>query len=257
MSSLRGKTLAITRAEKDAGEFIRLVERLGGTAIALPTIEIIPKPNAVGEFLDRLRLTKYDYCAFMSARTVRVIEPRADEIVAALGQTRVIAVGPKTAAALKHIGLKVEITPENFSSKGVIEILSVANPRGRKIIIPRSAAAKRDAADSLRALGMQVDEVMLYDVRQASPSSEWEPFTLRLASGKIDALIFTSASSVTSFFKILGSLSPGLPSIDKLTRVISIGPMTSSELHKRGVSYAEAGRHTVRNTVELAASLQN
>ena len=124
MSALAGRTLAITRAKNDALEFLRLVEEKGGTAIALQTIEIVPRKDASRQFLDRLRSKKHDYCAFMSARTVEILGSGSNEIVSALDQTRVIAVGPKTKAALERLGAKVELVPEDFSSRGVVKMLA-------------------------------------------------------------------------------------------------------------------------------------
>jgi uroporphyrinogen-III synthase len=258
---LKGKTLAITRSERDAEEFSRLVAAEGGKAIALPTIEIVPAgPQAAREFLDKLHDKKHDYCAFMSSQAVSVLFELASksEIISALESTAVIAVGPKTRQSLEERGISVRLMPEKFSSAGLVELLllSGAKPAGKKIIIPRSGAANEFATEALTKIGMQVDEVSLYSVRTCAPSSAWGEFSALLLQKKVDAVIFTSASSVGSFFEIMAKISPGHPRLDSVTRVVSIGPFTSKELRGRGIIKCfEVKEHTVKGALELAKNI--
>ena len=48
-------------------------------------------------------------------------------------------------------------------------------------------------------------EVRTYGVRAASDTSEWDSFAEKFFGGSVDGMAFTSASSVRSFFEILGS----------------------------------------------------
>jgi uroporphyrinogen-III synthase len=259
---LKGKTLAITRSERDAEEFSRLVAAEGGKAIALPTIEIVPAgPQAAREFLDKLHDKKHDYCAFMSSQAVSVLFEHASksEIISALESTAVIAVGPKTRQSLEERGISVRLMPEKFSSAGLVELLlllSGAKPASKKIIIPRSGAANEFATEALTKIGMQVDEVSLYSVRTCAPSSAWGEFSALLLQKKVDAVIFTSASSVGSFFEIMAKISPSHPRLDSVTRVVSIGPFTSKELRGRGIIKCfEVKEHTVKGALELAKNI--
>lgn len=251
--SLKDKVLAITRNERDAQEFMELVAAEGGRALALPTIEIVPNGReAAEEFLDRLRKGRHDYCAFMSSQAVNVLFELADadSIVRALKSTAVVAVGPKTRQSLEQRGVAVNMMPYKFSSEGLAELLSKAEPAGKKIIIPRSGAANEFAANALKELGMQVDEVLLYTVKTAKPGPVWEVFSRLLAQKKVAAIVFTSASSVESFFEIAGNLR-----LDALTEVVSIGPFTSEELKSRKVKCREAQEHTVKGAFELAREI--
>lgn len=251
--SLKDRVLAITRNECDAQEFAELVAAQGGTALALPTIEIVPKgKEAAKEFLDGLYSGRHDYCAFMSSQAVNVLFQLADadEIIWALKSTAVIAVGPKTRQSLEERGVAVKLVPEKFSSEGLVELLSGENPAGKKIIIPRSGAANEFAAKALTGLGMQVDEVLLYTVKAAKPDAVWEEFRDLLVKRKVAAVVFTSASSVEAFFEIAGDLR-----LDALTKVVSIGPFTSKELESRKVNCHEAHEHTVKGALDLAMKI--
>lgn len=257
MPGLKNKVVAITRSERDAREFLELVSKQGGRAIALPTIEIVPNgPEVAQEFLEKLRKEKHDYCAFMSPQAVSVLFDLAGkEALPALRSTTVIAVGPKTKEVLQGRGVKVGLVPEKFSSAGLVELLSWIKPAGKKIIIPRSGAANEYAAESLARLGIKVDEVLLYTVRTSAVMPVWREFAGLLRQKKVDAVIFTSASNVNSFFEIMGRVSAGSLQLDELTKVVSIGPLTSKELEKRRIKCFQAEEHTVMGALELARQI--
>jgi uroporphyrinogen-III synthase len=254
MPGLKDKVLAITRSERDAKEFLQLVGEQGGRAIALPVIEIVPQgPEVAEQFIDKLRKKKHYYCAFMSQQAVNILFDLArDKIAPVLKSTTVIAVGPKTKQSLEEHGIKVGLVLEKFSSFGLIDLLSRIEPAGKKIIIPRSGAANNFATDALIRLGMDVDEILLYTVRTRAVEPIWKEFCDLLLQKRVDAIIFTSASNVNSFFEIMDRMSKDELQLDSITKVVSIGPFTSKVLRDRGIEYFEAEEHTVRGALQIA-----
>lgn len=258
MKSLEGKVIAITRNNKEAFEFSQLVNSEGGKAIPLSTIDIVPeRADVAKKFIDKLSSKKYDYCAFMSAQAIEVLlrSVGIDQLRSVLHLTKVIAVGPKTRAALENLDIRVDFVPAEFSSKGMVKMLDRLNTSGKKIIIPRSAAADDYVVTALQSIGMEVDEVRLYRVKTSRLTKEWKQFSELLLRGKVDCVIFTSASTVGSFFEMLGKLLASPVDINRITRVISIGPFTTRELKKRKIGCSEAKVHTVRGSVDLARNL--
>ena len=254
MPGLKDKVLAITRSERDAKEFLQLVREQGGRAIALPAIEIVPKgPEVAEQFIDKLRKKKHYYCAFMSQQAVNILFDLArDKIAPVLKSTTVIAVGPKTKQSLEEHGIKVGLVLEKFSSFGLIDLLSRIEPAGKKIIIPRSGAANNFATAALIRLGMDVDEILLYTVRTRAVEPIWKEFCDLLLQKRVDAIIFTSASNVNSFFEIMDRVSKDEVQLDSITKVVSIGPFTSKVLRDRGIECFEAEEHTVRGALQIA-----
>lgn len=254
MPGLKDKVLAITRNERDAKEFLQLVREQGGRAIALPAIEIVPKgPEVAEQFIDKLRKKKHYYCAFMSQQAVNILFDLArDKIAPVLKSTTVIAVGPKTKQSLEEHGIKVGLVLEKFSSFGLIDLLSRIEPAGKKIIIPRSGAANNFATAALIRLGMDVDEILLYTVRTRAVEPIWKEFCDLLLQKRVDAIIFTSASNVNSFFEIMDRVSKDELQLDSITKVVSIGPFTSKVLRGRGIECFEAEEHTVRGALQIA-----
>jgi uroporphyrinogen-III synthase len=255
LPELENKIVAITRSDRDAREFLELVKELGGTAIALPTIEIVPKDLQVAEeFLEKLHEKKYHYCAFMSQQAVSILFGLAhDKVTSALKSTAVIAVGPKTKESLEQHGIEVRLMLKKFSSIGLVELLSEMEPKGKKIILPRSNAANEFATDALIRLGMEVDEVFLYTVSTRSKIEPiWKNFSNLLFQRSVDAVIFTSASNVNSFFEIMAKMSKADVRLDTLTKVVSIGPFTSKALKDRKIECFEAEEHTIRGALQVA-----
>lgn len=257
--SLKNKSVAITRAEDDAREFIEIVKSLGGTPIALATTEIIPADEKKAkDFIDLLIQKRHEFCAFMSAQAVRILFEHIDSktVISSLKDTTVVAIGPKTLAELEKFHLRA-VVPRKFSSEGLVEMLASVSPAGKKIIIPRSeAAADNFSSKAFRDLGMSIDEVYLYNVRPAPPSPAWHNFTSKLKAREIHALIFSSASNVRAFMQVLKQVDPDFidNNIARFTNVISIGPTTSRELYNFGITHSEAPEHTVKGAILFASS---
>src|SRR5574338_795647 len=238
---MQGKVVAITRSKEDSEEFTKLVSKAKAKAISLPTIELVSKgKDMVDEFLDAVKSDDPDYSVFMSSKAVKLLFDTAKKISKyeklrlAVANTIVIAVGPKTKAALEAEGIKVAHVPQRFSSVGVGEVFTLLNAEGKKVIVPRSGASTPFLAQLLEKIGLKVHEIYLYDVKSHSDLSQWTKFKKLFLEHKVDAIILTSASSVRAFFDIMLSdmdektLATNL----KSTKVIAIGPFTSDELHK-------------------------
>ena len=143
---VQGKTIAITRPAEDAMEFISLMESHGGQVIPLRTIEVAASTETIGrEFLSSLEKFDPDYCAFLSSKSVRVLfesakkESMYDEMISAIKNTSVVAVGPRTQKELRSFGIRAAHMPENYSSIGLGEMFTAMSSEGKKIIMPRSS----------------------------------------------------------------------------------------------------------------------
>ena len=251
---LDGKTIAITRSKDDAAEFISLAEQNNAVPIALPTIELVSKgEKIVDEFLNLVGTSNPDYSVFLSSKAVKILFDTAkntgkfEQLQLIVANTIVMSVGPKTSAALKSYGIKVNHEPENHSSIGVGEQFSQINAVGKKVIIPRSGASNSFLKELLNKIGIDVVELYLYDVCAFKDTTQWNGFRELFSQNKVDAVIFTSASSVRGFFEIMlkdyskEELQNNLSQIS----LISIGIFTSEELKKFDVSFVVSEIHTV------------
>ncbi len=251
---MEGKTIAITRSEEDSEEFVELVSKENATPIPLPTIELVSKgEKIVEEFLQSIKQDDPDYSVFMSSKAVKLLFDTAkkvsmyEKLQLAVANTTVIAVGPKTKAALESEGIKVAHMPERYSSVGIGEVFTRLNAVGKKVIVPRSGASTPFLKNLLEKIGIVVKEIHLYDVCAFRDTSQWNNFRQLFSENKIDGIVFTSASSVRAFFEIMKNDHEESSLLNKLqkTKIVSIGPFTAEELNKFNVNNTVADVHTV------------
>jgi len=204
---LQGKTIAITRSKDDSQEFIELMTKDGAKTLPLPTIELVSKgEKIVEEFLNHLKLEDPDYSVFMSSKAVKLLFDMAKQVSKlqqlqlAVANTTVVAVGPKTKTELENEGIKVSHMPKRFSSVGVGEVFTKLNAVGKKVIVPRSGASTPFLKNLLEKIGLEVNEIHLYDVCAFRDTTQWNEFRELFSQSKIDGIVFTSVSSVRAFF---------------------------------------------------------
>ena len=109
--------------------------------------------------------------------------------------------------------------------------------RGARVVIARAEQARDVLPDGLRERGYHVDVLPVYRTVQADP----DPAQLdRVRAGEVDALTFTSSSTVTNLCDLVGAVPDPQP------LVVSIGPVTSATARARGLRVdAEADPHTI------------
>jgi uroporphyrinogen-III synthase len=260
---MEGKVIAITRSKEDSEEFMRLITNAKARAISLPTIELVSKGDEmVDEFLTAIKEDDPDFSVFMSSKAVKLLFDSArkvskyEKLQLAVANTTVIAVGPKTKSTLESEGIRVTHMPERFSSVGVGEVFTTLNAEGRKVIVPRSGASTPFLAQLLEKIGLKVKEVYLYDVKSHQNLSQWTEFKELFANNKVDAIVFTSASSVRAFFDIMMADTDQQNLNNNLQKctLVAIGPFTADELKKFGTKPIIANVHTVSGAVETIKS---
>ena len=251
---LEGKTIAITRSRDDAAEFIELAQKNNAHPIPLPTIELVSKgEKIVDEFLKLIENYNPDYSVFMSSKAVKLLFDTAKKIgkfetlQLEVANTMVMSVGPKTTAALENVGIKVNYQPTRYSSVGVGEEFTKINAVGKKVIVPRSGASTPFLKELLNKIGIDVLEIYLYDVCAFRDTTQWNEFRELFSQGKVDGIVFTSASSVRGFFEIMQKDYEESKLVENLgnLHVVAIGPFTSDELKNFKVKNMISEVHTV------------
>ena len=235
---LFGKRVVVTRAQDQAAEMVDLLLELGADPIEAPTIRIEP-PDDYGP-LDAAcaEIGSFDWVVFTSVNGVesfmtRLLNGARD--VRSLGQVRLCAIGPATAARLARYGLRVDLVPQEHRAEAVFDALrQVERLPGRRILLPRTDLAREELATSLAQAGAEVREVTAYRTVLAGSDRDGGPDVYKmLLEQEVDVVTFTSASTVRNFVKILGSG----PAADLLqtTLVASIGPITAEAAAELGI----------------------
>jgi uroporphyrinogen III methyltransferase/synthase len=225
----------VTRARAQAATLIDELERLGATVIALPVIEIIDPPDfsAVDEAISHL--ATYDWVVLTStngvdrffARLARQGDP-----VALLEDVRIAAVGTATAARVAGKGVSPELVPDDFHAEGLAAALLASGVReGWRVLLPRALKGRDVLPQELSAAGAAVDVVPVY---QTVPSPI-DPEMADLLRDGVDAITFTSPSTVKHFVAFLEAAALDSAHLLENSAIVSIGPVTSKALRARGM----------------------
>ena len=149
---------------------------------------------------------------------------------------RLCAVGPSTTAALTRYGLRVDVTPAEYRAEGILPALRERGPvAAKRFLLPRAEIAREVLADELRAAGADVADVTAYTTVEAAEGSGQDIYRM-LLDREIDAVTFTSASTVRSFVQMLGRNRP--PTCSDTTVIATIGPVTAEAAQQLGLSPA-------------------
>jgi uroporphyrinogen-III synthase len=231
---LAGRRVLVTRARHQAGQLSSQLAELGAEIIEVPAIEIIP-PESWAPLDAALRnLEQYQWLIVTSANTVRFIEERAAALDIArdgFSHLKIAAVGSATARALHEAGLFVSVTPEEYVAESLAAAIG-EQVRGTRVLIVRAAIARDVIPELLAKTGAKVDVVEAY--RNVIPESSIRIMAEVFASGRQtpDAASFTSSSTVTNFFHLLGSAGLERPAS---MIAISIGPIMDGNPPRRQI----------------------
>jgi uroporphyrinogen III methyltransferase/synthase len=237
---LFGRRIVVTRSREQSAEMVEMLEELGAEPIQAPAIRIAPPLDL--EAMDRVitQIDTFDWLIFTSANGVdhfmqRVLEGPGD--VRDLKGVRICTVGPSTAGRLNRFGIKINLMHAEFRAEAILDALRVQGPiAGQRFLLPRADIARDVLGDELRRAGAaEVVELTAYRTLQEAGSRDGDPDIYRmLLDRKIDAVTFTSASTVSNFVKMLGEE----PAADLLkdTVVASIGPVTAEAAQVLGIS---------------------
>jgi uroporphyrinogen III methyltransferase / synthase len=227
---LFGKRVVVTRAREQASELRRLLEDSGAHVLQFPTIEIAPPESFAA--LDRAIDAKYDWLVFTSTNGVQFFFERLfarGKDVRALGGTKVAAVGQSTAEELRKRGLAPDVVPERFISTELLPLLA-EDQRGIRTAVVRAEEGREELIEELRRRGGEVDLVVAY--RTIAADYDLDELRRLIAEDAIDAVTFTSASTVDHFFEKLNEEERS--KVLLRATIASIGATTSAALEKYG-----------------------
>jgi uroporphyrinogen III methyltransferase/synthase len=188
-------------------------------------------------------MKSYDWVLFTSSNGVEQLRlelERTGRDARAFGSARVGAIGPKTAEALSRLGIVADVVAREFVGEGLASaVLGQGTPR--RVLLLRALVARDALPEVLRAQGCEVDVVAAYETKSLAGSGA--ELRRRIEGGDVDAILFSSSSTVTSTLQALGE-----GGVELLRRVVvgSIGPITSRTLEDAGiVPTVQAASYTV------------
>src|SRR4029079_9259304 len=162
----------------------------------------------------------------------------AQEFIAALGQARRLARGPKPGKALREIGLEPQVTTEKPTSEGIADMLSRLDLAGHRLglqLYPDKDHSRLIGA--IKAQGAEVDTVLPYIYDAQAADANIVTAIDEMAAGRIDAMALTNLGQVRRLVEVArahgweNKLRQGL----ERTPIASVGPAVSDELKSHGL----------------------
>lgn len=195
-------------------------------------IEIVPPSQwgAVDRAIARLR--HYDTVIFTSVNGVRFFCRRLSAQGVrpeALNSLTVCAIGSRTAAEIEAQGVRVDIVPQKFQAESVVEALRQHGIAGKRVLLPRAEKAREVLPEEIRKNGGEVDVVTVY--RTVGGRADRAALLKLLEAQAIDAVTFTSSSTVEHFAELIG----GNIGLLQGCVVASLGPITAAAAAAWGI----------------------
>lgn len=273
---LQGKRILVTRTRQQASALSERLRTLGAIPIEFPTIHIVPPQDwePLDSALRWLCMAEtdgayYTWLIFTSVNGVNICFERLRSIgydAGAIGNVRVAAIGPATAAALARYGVIADLVPGEFIAEGVAAAL-IEDARqhgesleGKRILLARAAEARKVLVTTLRQTGAIVDEVAAYRTSAvANDDGQGREVLHLLQTRQLDILTFTSSSTVRNFMRWLVECESGDPARSNTylvtgnprPKIACIGPITSQTACELGLDVdIEAREFTIEGLVE-------
>ncbi len=247
---LFGKRIVITRARSQASDLVSKLSKLGAQCIEIPTIKIAP-PEDIKPLKESIEnINNYDWLVFTSVNGVKFFFDILFDMgkdVRILGHLKFACIGPVTKERLQDYGIISDILPETYRAESVIDAFSRFEIKNKKILLPRAKKARTILPEELTKMGAEVDEIIAYET--LLDDKEKEQLITLLEKNKIDAITFTSSSTVSNFMSLLDSQDS-----DNLLKEIvtaSIGPITSDTIKSNNIKLdIEAKEYTIQGLVD-------
>ena len=230
---LFGKKIVITRARAQASALVTILNRLGAHCIEIPTIKIDP-PEDIAPLKQSIQeIHRYDWLVFTSVNGVKFFFETLFDMgkdVRVLGHLKFACIGPVTKERLGDWGIVSDILPETYRAESVVNAFSTVEIKGKSVLLPRAREARTILPEELTKMGADVHEVIAYET---TPCSDGRDELIQgLKSRDIDAVTFTSSSTVSNFVSLL----PREDALSLMEGVVtaSIGPITSDTARSLG-----------------------
>ncbi|MFV2044426.1 MAG: uroporphyrinogen-III synthase [Anaerolineales bacterium] len=230
-SSLNSRRIVVTRPETQSASLIEALRQRGAVPIPFPVIRIEPLADVPGLERALCNLAGYDWLVFTSVNGVQILWEwlrRLNISPQTVLEQDVAAIGPATADELRARGVSTIFVPEDYVGEALGE--GIPQAAGKRILLPRAAGSRPALARILTGRGAEVDEFALYRAIQA----EATPETLAQLTAGVDAITFTSPSTVRHFTTILTSAFLNPLDLPGAPVAACIGPITAEAAEQAG-----------------------
>ena len=253
---LGGRQILVTRPEERNRSFAESLRSLGAQVIGLPAI----RTKELKKEEDRERIRKAisriskraeagtAWIVFTSAAGVDVFfsflkTERID--VRSLWRARFAVIGTGTGKALERKGILPDLIPDVYEAGELGNTLAKKVTRGDLVAAFRAREASEELFPPIREQGADCLDIPVYETFAGVTPAWVERILAQFEEGKIDAVTFTSASTVRGFVNMMD----GRMNL-KHVRALCIGRKTEEEARSFGMWTITSQEATVESMIE-------
>ncbi len=253
-------------------EISTLISKLGGACLLAPALREVPlesNEDAV-RFGGELIAGSFDVVIFLTGVGARALLAAVEHrhsrqtFIAALSRTRVAVRGPKPLAVMREWQVPVWIVaPEpNTWRELLTEIDAHATDRpirDARVAIQEYGVSNPELLAGLTARGATVTAVPVYQWTLPEDVEPLRRAAMALARGEVDVILLTSGVQLAHLWRIVEELKLEQDVRRSLERTIiaSIGPTTSEELARHGLSADLQASHPKMGILVTEAAAQS
>ncbi len=231
---LYGRKILITRPHELGDVLAGLIVEQGGVADLLPAIRVTQAADLSQLDAALASLHEYDWIVFTSRMAADIVATRLDvmKIRVDIQNIQIAAIGTATATSLRDRRLAPHVLPTTATAKETA--LALGDVQGKRILLPRAAAADQRLPEWLAGQGAIVTSIPIYDTAAALIDEEALAAALPAAVTAIDACLFASGTAVRSLVRAAVQL-PRLMTLLTGAAVVCIGPSTAEAAREAGL----------------------
>ncbi len=255
--SLGGRQFLITRPKQNASELAGRLRKQGAQVLEVPAIstkaivnnEMIKEIFAVEATVQKSSERWLVFSSPIGVRTFfeQMVALNMDirNLVQSTSVLKIAAIGSTTAKELKQYGLRADVTPKVYNAKHLGEAIAEVAAPDSEVVIVRAKEGSKELIPPLEAAGLAVKDIATYETVYEVNSVLCEAVQGAFERGEIDAVTFTSASTVKGFVN-------GLTGLDYTgIKAVCIGEQTAAEAAKYGMQIVVSKEASMDSMMEL------
>ncbi len=251
---LGGRQFLITRPKQNISRLAEILRNYGAQVLELPAIQTFPlTPNKeLSAALDKFAQTGEEaWLVFTSPIGVQVFFDELARqgidlrlVLRKKAEIKFAVIGNGTKTALRGYGITADLMPEIYDAVSLGNLLAETAAHGSEILIVRAAQGSEELIPPLLEKGCRVSDIPLYETRSLLHEAFRERIGETIAAGEVDAVLFTSASTVRGFVQNMC-----LQNYDNICAVC-IGKQTAQEAARYGMDVVVSERAAIDSMVQ-------
>ncbi len=228
--------MATTRPASRMAEAEEIARDMGLGIVVAESLRVVPSDAGEFEPLTHDESDEWPRVVITSPTVIEVCDRVMGQgrLSRFLRGRRTVAIGPRTAIALREAGVEGVEVSDVHTSAGLIQTLSVD---GTDTLVLRSTKGSEDLVNALRAAGIRTLVMRLYDLEPICDSEEMKAIWSSADCNQVDAFAITSPLSAKGLMEAGTRLLGRQRAMDVLSNALvgAIGPPTRNALEHMGV----------------------